>query len=54
MSEKLRGAAKAVVAGIIAGGGALLIYLDVDPELVGILGLILGPLAVYLVPNRQA
>ncbi len=53
MNEKIRGAAKALVAGVIAGGGALLIYLKVDPQLVSILGLILGPLAVYLIPNRQ-
>lgn len=47
----LAGIAKAVVAGVVAGGGALLIYLGVDPELVSIIGTILGPIAVYVVPN---
>ena len=51
MKAWLAGAAKALAAGAVAGGGALLIYLDVDPDLVAILGLILGPLAVYVVPN---
>lgn len=54
MKDWLKGAAKAVVAGLVAGGGALLIYLNVDPDLVAILGLILGPLAVYAVPNASA
>lgn len=47
----LKGAAKALAAGAVAGGGALALYLNVDPDLVAILGLILGPLAVYVVPN---
>lgn len=54
MRSWLSGAAKAVAAGIVAGGGALLIYLNVDPDLVAILGLILGPLAVFVVPNAGA
>lgn len=51
MTSFLQGAAKALVAGLVAGGATLAVYLGVDPQLVGILGTILGPLAVYIVPN---
>lgn len=54
MLDFILGAAKALVAGLVAGGGALLLYLHVPAELVAVLGVILGPLAVYLVPNLHA
>lgn len=51
MKRKISEYAKAVVAGVIVGGGTLLIYLGVDPVLVGILGTILAPLGVALKSN---
>lgn len=47
----LQGAAKAVVAGIAAGGAALAVLLGADPEVVAALAVVLGPLLVYITPN---
>ena len=47
----LQGAAKAVVAGIAAGGAALAVVLGADPEVVAAVAAVLAPLFVYLTPN---
>lgn len=51
MVEKILGAAKALVAGVAAGGAALAVYLGVDPELVALVAVIVTPVLTYLVPN---
>lgn len=53
MVEFVLGALKALVAGVAIGGAALAILLGADPAVVGAVGVVLGPLAVYLTGNKQ-
>lgn len=47
------GALKALVAGIAIGGAGLAVVLGAAPELVAAVGVVLGPLFVYIVPNLR-
>jgi hypothetical protein len=49
----LLGAAKAVVAGIAVGGAAVAIDAGADPKTVGLVGVVLAPLFVYITRNKE-
>jgi len=53
MKAWILGAAKALVAGVSVGGGALAIVLGADKELIAALWVVLTPLFVYVTPNAS-